>query len=368
MKRGENIYKRKDGRWEGRYIKGKNELGKTKYGYVYGRSYQEAQRKLYPLKLKYFAIREIRGSTTLPFDVLATYWLKDQLETVKPSTYASYQYKLTHYVSPIIGRIPLNELTRLDGQQLIWTLRKTLQISTIQIIMGIVKACLNYAQEIGYLENNPFRFVKLPKKRKEKVRALKRSEQKTLMKVAVEEEKNHGLTTITALLTGMRIGELAALKWTDIDFDENIISVSHTYQRINLEKGTKKTQLLYNSAKTEGSARVIPLGQTLKQLLLTHAEKKESAIFVFGKGETATEPRTLTYHFNRIRKKANLPDVHFHQLRHTFATRCLEVSKNISSVSAVMGHASTQMTLDVYGDSMIETRLDMLEKMEACLA
>ena len=367
MKRGENIYKRKDGRWEGRYIKGKNEQGKTKYGYVYGYSYQEVQRKLYPLKLKYFMVRETRGSATLPFDVLATYWLREQREVVKVSTYASYQYKLTHYVSPIIGQISLNELTRLDGQQLIWTLRKTLQISTIQVIMGIVKSCLNYALEIGYLENNPFRFVKLPKKRKEKVHALKRSEQKRLMKVAAEEKKEYGLTTITALLTGMRIGEIAALKWTDIDFEENIISVSHTYQRIQLKQGTKRTQLLYDSAKTEGSSRKIPLGHYLKQLLLNHAKKKETTIFVFGKGEAATEPRTLTYHFNRIRKKANLPKVHFHQLRHTFATRCLEVSKNISSVSAVLGHSSTKMTLDVYGDSMIETRLDMLEKMEAQL-
>ena len=163
------------------------------------------------------------------------------------------------------------------------------------------------------------------------------------MEVAVKEKKGYGIPTLLALYSGMRIGEIAALKWTDIDFESNLIVVNDTYQRIPTIALNRRTQLVLTDSKTEASVRMIPMSRTLKKLLLSH-RKKSKGTFVFSTNGQPCEPRLLTYHFHRIRQKAELPAVHFHQLRHTFATRCLEVNRDIPSVSALLGHASTQMT------------------------
>lgn len=170
-----------------------------------------------------------------------------------------------------------------------------------------------------------------------------------------------------ALYSGLRIGEIAALKWADIDFETNLMYVQHTYQRIPSLHSTKKTQLILADSKTEASVRVIPIGKTLKRLLLQH-RKQSKGSFVFSTNGQPCEPRLLTYHFHRIRLKAGLIQIHFHQLRHTFATRCLEARKDISSVSALLGHASTQMTLDTYVDAMLDQRYRVIKELDRMIS
>lgn len=363
MRKGENIYLRKDGRWEGRYPKGRKFNGKMKYGYVYGKSYTEVRQKLYPLRIQYQSLQQIQGSSAETFAEWTTEWITEVQNEVKPSTLSSYYYKLTKYIFPLIKDIPLNELSFDTGKALLKELQQQLANSTIQVIFRIVNKSLNRAKKIGKIHTNPFSELNIPKTTRKKVRALTLTEQKTIMNVASKRKKGYGIPTLLALHSGMRVGEIAALKWSDIDFDSNLIHVNHTYQRIASVEMTKKTQLIMADSKTEASVRVIPISRTLKKLLLNH-KKRSKGNFVFSTNGQPCEPRLLTYHFHKIREKAKLPQIHFHQLRHTFATRCLEANKDIPSVSALLGHASTQMTLDTYVDVMMEQRYQVINELD----
>lgn len=364
MRRGENIYKRKDGRWEGRYKKGYQPNGKIKYGYIYGKVFQEVRIKLYSLKAHYLTHQEIYGDACIPLEEWGKVWLSEIQHEVKPSTYSSYYYKLTKYVFPIIGHFYLNELTQDIGKQLVseWVV-KGLNPSTMQVILRITNKCLNYAKEKNKLKENAFTELKLPKAPTKKIRALTKKEQSVLEKAALNEKNNTGLPTYLALNTGLRIGEIAALRWSDIDFDQNLIQVTHTYQRISLNVKEQKTQLILGPTKTESGTRLIPISMSLRKKLVKY-RKTSKGSFVFSTNNHSMEPRLLTYHFHRLRKKCGLEEIHFHQLRHTFATRCLEVQSDILSVSALLGHTSTKLTLDTYADSMIEQRIEVIQRME----
>ncbi|MBO0455124.1 tyrosine-type recombinase/integrase, partial [Candidatus Enterococcus murrayae] len=270
MRKGENIYLRKDGRWEGRYPKGRKSNGKLRYGYIYGRSYTEVKQLLYPLRIHYHSLQKIQGSSAETFEEWSVEWLAEVQSEVKPSTLSSYYYKLSKYVLPIIKNISLNELSLETGKSLLQELQKKLARSTVQVIFRILNKCLNQAKKVGKLNMNPFAELKIPKAKQSKIRALSMTEQKKVMKVAAKEKKGYGIPTLLAMYSGMRIGEIAALKWEDIDFDENLIYVRHTYQRIPAVNARRRTQLIMADSKTEASLRIIPMSKTLKKMLLTH--------------------------------------------------------------------------------------------------
>ncbi|MGH1846819.1 tyrosine-type recombinase/integrase [Enterococcus gilvus] len=364
MRRGENIYKRKDGRWEGRVKKGYQADGRIKYRYIYGKTFQEVRTKLYSLKAYYLTNQTLRGDACIPFEEWSRIWLSEIQNDIKPSTFSSYQYKLSKYVFPYIGNTYLNELTSESGKELLtkW-LELGLAPSSIRVIVRIISNCLNKAKDKKKINDNPFLELKLPKTNPRKIRSLTRKEQSEIETIALTEKKNSGLPTYLALYTGLRIGEISALRWSDIDFDRNIIHVNHTYQRISLNLNDRKTQLIIGSTKTNSGTRSVPVGQKLRKLLLNHRKNTQGS-FVFSVNNRPVEPRLLTYHFHRIRKKCGLEDVHFHQLRHTFATRCLEAQSDILSVSALLGHASTKLTLDTYADSMMDQRIQVIYQME----
>lgn len=369
MRRGENIYYRKDGRWEGRYIKGKRTDGKAKYGSVYGKTFQEVRAKLYPLKAKYQSLRSTQGESIMSFQEWSVYWLAEVKPEIKQSTYANYRYKLNHYVLPEIGDYSLNELSEVDAQRLFQRLKhRELSSSTIHGIFRIVKQTIHYAIQKKRMKKNPFLYIRVPKMPKKKQQSLTRSEQKNLETIALAEKKGRGLPILLALHASLRIGEIAALRWQDIDFEANQIHIHSTYQRVlSDQKKSERTALIYTGSKTESSIRTIPISQTLRTALLKHKVRAKGA-FVCSTKDHPSEPRLLTYHFHRMREKAGLMKVHFHQLRHTFATRCIESNGDIVSISALMGHSSSQMTLDTYADTMMEQRIQVVHRMEKVLS
>lgn len=364
-RRGENIYRRKDGRWEGRFQKGRRLDGKIKYGSVYGHTYTEVKQKLYPLKVKYASLVLVQGKSAMPFYQWIFKWLDNIQSALKPSTYSSYRYKLEHYILPYLGELSVNEVTANEIQELVnsWT-EKQFSPGTIQVIFQLMRRSFDYAVREGLLVSNPCTQVFLPQKRKQKVHALNKQEQKRLEVVARKAPKSQGLPTLLALQTGMRIGEIAALKWHQIDFETNTISVEHTYQRIPFfHSKLQRTKLVYQEAKTNASKRVIPMTKEIRRCL-QQKKKNSKTAFVFSSGLLPCEPRLLTYHFHKLIKKADITGIHFHQLRHTFATRCLEKNYDVVSVSALLGHSSAKMTLDIYADSLIEQRLKIIQSLE----
>ncbi|MBO1305599.1 site-specific integrase [Enterococcus sp. 669A] len=368
MRRGENIYFRKnDKRWEGRVIIGRKSNGKPRYKSVYGKNILEVKLKLYPLKLKYQLLREEHGDSCMSFQDWGIEWLRLVQADIKESTFSNYEHKLSFYALSAIGMYSLNELDEAVGLELLDSLlERELQPSTIQVIFRIVKQCVNRAIEKKLIKVNPFNDIKLPKVMKKTDQALSKKEQKQLEKAALSAEKGYGLPTLLALHAGLRIGEAAALPWENVDFERNTIRVDATYQRVLTAMNDTKTELVYTSSKTASSIREIPMSKTLKNALLEH-KKQATGEFVFSNKANPSEPRLLTYHFHQIRKKANLEHVHFHQLRHTFATRCVESRGDIVSVSVLMGHSSPKMTLDRYAGSMMEQRIQVVNQMEEAI-
>lgn len=363
-KRGENIYKRKDGRWEGRYIKGRKLDGKIQYGYVYAQNYKTLKDNL--LKKKYLYQADHRNKQL--YSGTVKQWLRHWLETeiknrVKLSSYASYQYKVEHYILPILGECLLTHLNPELIQRFITDLRNQhLSVNTIKTILSIFKQGIISAMQAEYIIQNPFDGIQVPSEQKSKVKALSLEAQRQIEEIA---QKNpNGFPTFLALYTGMRIGEISGLQWSDIDFEREAILVSHTYQRMPLSQGKQKTQLSLSKAKSSSSERMIPLGKIIKKLLLEWRSKTPNSRFVFENNGHPVEPRLLSYHFKKIMTEIGMPDIHFHQLRHTFATRCLEAQENIAVISAILGHNSVKTTLDIYTDALTFQKRTMIQKME----
>jgi len=171
---------------------------------------------------------------------------------------------------------------------------------------------------------------------------------------AAKEDKN-GFAVLLAGYTGLRIGEICGLTWRDVDLENGVIHVSRTVRRIQCHEpeAISKTAVVIGSAKSDRSERSIPLPSRIIQLFGEHRETSVGE-YVFSYRGHPLEPRTLQYRFKALLKKAGLVDINFHALRHTFATRCLELCFDIKTLSEILGHASAKMTLDRYGHSQME--------------
>jgi integrase len=363
-KKGENIYKRKDGRWEGRYIKSRTSSGKIIYGSVYGRKYAEVKEKLLYVKAKHLeSTRQMN-----PYYGTLANWIKIWMTTkiknqVKITTYSNYCRLIEKHILPSLGDLPLTKIKARDIQKFIYILQnKQLNPGSIKNIFNIVNKCLKDAKKEAYLYENPCDFVELPKMTKKEVKPLTMAQQRRLEMVAFQEEKCSPI--ILALYSGMRIGEISGLKWDDIDFENNLIYVKRTISRIIDENATaSKTKIVAGSPKSANSNRQIPLAENLKNYLL-EKQKQATCPYVIESENGLTEPRTITNHFKKMVHLAELKDINFHLLRHTFATRCLENGTDIASLSKILGHQSIKMTLDTYTNSLMETRRMAMDKLD----
>lgn len=365
MSRGENIYKRKDGRWEGRYPKGRKEDGTLKYGYLYSYSYRELRHELVEKKAEYsrFINQQSKGFSG-SFGQWANQWLSGwMIDQLKESTYSSYQNKLVQHVFPCIGEIPLQQLSCVQLEELVAGMQKKLAPSSIQIVFRIVKSCLKTAKDKGLIYINPADGVRLPKSQKKQVPALNKMQHKMVLDESKKDPKL--LPILIAVETGLRIGEISALKWSDIDFEKKLLHVSKTKQRITSSSDIdNKTKIIETTPKTLKAYRSIPLTNTLF-LALSEAKEISNCQHVVEVNGRGIEPRTISYRFAKLKDKLGLIGFVFHSLRHTFATRCVELGINIATISALLGHSSTKMTLDIYTSSFIEDQKNAMDQYSA---
>lgn len=357
-KKGENIYKRKDGRWEGRYKKTRTKDGKIIYGYVYGRKYVHVQQELMKQKMRYETQQDtlFLGTVSEWFDEWLNFYIKDK---VKHSTWVSYDMKTKNHIRPYFENKILHLVTQEDINKFVrHIMNQDLSENMTKNILQILKNSFGFAVKKGFLPDNPTKNILLTKKNSKSVYALSLEEQHRLEQVAFQEKQCSAV--VLALTTGMRIGEICGLKWSDIDFNQGIIYVQRSLQRLPEQHERGKTKIFFGSPKTKNSIRSIPLAPHLCKYL---AEKKllSTSEFVISVKDHHAEPRTVTYRFKKCLKQAGLDDIHFHVLRHTFATRCVELGVDIASLSKLLGHHSIKLTLDTYTDSLWEKRQEAME-------
>lgn len=366
-KKGENIYKRKDKRWEARYIKGYTAEGTAKYGYCYGKTYREAKEKV---ELAKAAWLHNTPSTTdnrrKRFSYYCDEWLQINKIRVKASTYVKYFSMVENHIKVKLGGCFIGALSSVIIEQFTSELLYEDELSpkTVKDILIVLKSILEYAKG-QYSGVFPKLQIFYPKEQRKEMRVLTREEQFAFVEYLLTDMDECKFGTLLALLTGLRIGEICALKWENISLENKIIKITATMQRLKdlQNESNKKTKIIISAPKSDTSARVIPLTDYTVNLCKQYNPNNPDAFILTGKSNCIIEPRTLQYKMEKYTKEVGLKDVHFHTLRHTFATRCVEVGFEIKSLSEILGHSSPKITLERYVHSSLELKRDNMNKL-----
>lgn len=364
---GENIYKRKDGRYEGRYVIGKTLQGKTRFGYVYGRQYSEVKSALLMKKAEHAQYENAPNGCCN--DTVAQWiarWMEEEiLGNVKPSSYQTYMNLLNKHLLPMIGKIKIAAVTPSVVHHFVEMLETSnLSYSMIRSVYRLLSASMRCAFEEGLISKNPCRKIKIQREETAEQRVLTRAEQHLIKQSAEAAD----LPALLSLYTGMRLGEICALKCSDIDCEKKTITVRRTVQRI--AKGTMnagdKTMLMIGPPKSLRSQRVIPIPNFLLSQLQKRIAQTTNSAYLFGTIAKAAEPRTIQRRFKRFAQRLGFENVHFHTLRHSFATRLLELGVDVKTVSVLLGHSSARTTLDCYAHSLIDRQRTAMNLLSAC--
>ena len=361
MKTQRNIYKRKDGRWEGRYFKGYDKNGKIKYGSVYADTYKQVREKLDLVKSKFK--NTTNKHISVKFHTVCYEWLDYIKTTIKQSTYASYLTITNKYFIPYFGGFKLYELNKDCFDVLIKNNTNLLQ-STLKNIFMVFKQIIKFANE-KYNFNITLKDYRFKKAENQKITVFTLNEQKKLENFLKKETDMKKLGVLLCLYTGLRIGELCALKWKDIDFKNKTLEVNKTIQRIkNTDENCDiKTKIIIDKPKSQTSERIIPMPDFIIKLLKPYAKKYNGNCYFLTGNYKYIEPRMYNYIFKQYLKDAEINDINFHALRHTFATRAIEKGIDIKSLSEILGHSTVNMTLEKYVHPSLEQKRKQINKL-----
>lgn len=365
-KKGENIYKRKDGRWEARYAKGYKVSGKIRYGYCYGKTYREAKEKAAREKLALLNHTQAAPNRNhRQFSFFCDEWLALMRSRVRESTYIKYGTILEKHIKPKLGKYFPPALSTRVVEELKWELLDVDKLSpkTVKDIMIVLRAVANYTagQFPGLFPALEFRYPKIDRK---EMRVLSAHEQQCLTAYLLSELDECRFGILLAMLTGIRLGELCALRWENIFLEERVLKICATLQRLKNKDpgGETKTRLWEGNPKSNTSYRVIPLSESVTELC-RKMEPHSPVSYVLTGTLKPMEPRTLQYRLKRYAKECGIEEIHFHTLRHSFATRCVEVGFEVKSLSEILGHANTSITLDRYVHSSLDLKRANMDKL-----
>ena len=360
---GENIRKRKDGRFEARFVP----RGKTAYKSVYGKSYQDVKDKLR------VALQETPKPTPkkILFNDVCYEWLRHIQIEVKQPTYANYLFQVERHIIPYFGNPSLKKLNAsmleafIQEKSLNGRLDKKggLSAKTVHDLSVILSQIIKYAVDKGYTDLDCDIVTKEP--RTKKLDILTSVEHQELVQAIMLRLNPNTLGFLIALYTGVRIGEICALKWQDIDLGDKLIHITKTLQRIkNIEKTGPKTIIVIGEPKSARSYRDIPIPSFLYEIL-KQMKGPNKAYVLTGEPLKRFEPRTYQAKFKHYLKEFGIRDIKFHVLRHTFATRAIAQGFELKSLSEILGHANASFTLEKYVHSSIELKKLCMDKLTA---
>lgn len=290
-------------------------------------------------------------------------WKEEMKKYVKKSTYAAYQLLIQNHIKPYFG--DLYEVNEEKVQQFVFDkLDAGLSEKTIRDIIIVLKMILKFGIKNGYLEYAQID-AKFPSKQEKKdLDVLSKADQKKFMEHLRNNFTFKNLGIFICLSTGMRIGEICGLRWCDVDTVEGVIKVRHTLQRIYIIEGeTRHTELLLDTPKTANSVRDIPMSSELLKMLKSLNKVVNENYYVISNDIKPIEPRTYRNYYKKLCKQLDIPELKFHGLRHSFATRCIESKADYKTVSVLLGHSNISTTLNLYVHPNKEQKKKTIDKM-----
>jgi len=361
-RKGENIRKRSDGRWEGRYCTINGDTGKKQYHSIYARTYRKVKEKLITARQEQLeASRTVfsKASVERTFGYIAGMWLQNVRENRKHSTYVKYRQIYEKHIKDTMDGVEIESIT----PEMIKDIIAAREISSESLIRSIY--CV-VNQVLAYAQNNHFAVTAVitrgrTARHAKPVEVMKRAEQVRLFEVLYSDMDRYKFGILLCLSTGLRLGEICALKWSDIDINGKLLYVNRTVQRIAVEDNPSKTKLMESEPKSVFSKRVIPLSDEMVRLMQEFHTDNEYVI----SENRPTEPRTYQNRFHRLLCQAGIPEYNFHILRHTFATNCVDSGADIKSLSELLGHSSVNITLNRYVHPSVQTKRQHLNMLSA---
>lgn len=305
----------------------------------------------------------LKNKYRLTFKDVAAEWLEIKKKEIKKSTYANYAYAVEKYLLPEFKKCSLKRLEKYDFMELVDKLNKDYSPKTVRDILTKLKSILYYAQN-EYEVNIKFNKIIVPKLDAEPITILSKRERTRLVKNCIKQNTLKSLGIVVCLNTGLRIGEICALKWENIDLDKREIRVRETLQRVYY-KQTRSTKIIIDTPKSKKSVRNIPISDKLYEILKPLQKSYEpNDFFLTGDSEKFIEPRNYQNAFKDLLKISQIKKIYkFHILRHTFSSNCIEVGMDVKSLSEILGHATVEITLDKYVHSSYKNKKRFLERL-----
>lgn len=294
---------------------------------------------------------------------IADLWKEEKRQFVKKSTFAAYSLIVETHLQPAFGN--LTTVTEKDVQDFVLhKLNGGLSQKTIKDMLIVLRMILKFGAKKNYCVYAPIDVIFPTDRERQELEVLSIANQKKIMRFVEDNFTFRNLGIFICLSTGIRIGEICALTWEDIDTENGIIHIRKTIQRIYVkENGIKKTELLIDTPKTATSMRDIPMIKDLYEILKPLKKVVNNDYFVLTNEATPTEPRTYRNYYKKLLDKLGIPPIKFHGLRHSFATRCIESKCDYKTVSVILGHSNISTTLNLYVHPNYEQKKKCIDKM-----
>lgn len=326
-KTGFNIYKRKDGRYEGRYSF-INEFGEKKYKSVYSSTFEDTKEKLEAIKqAKEEETKKMLRNLNSTFEEMATQWLEIKKSEVRINSYCQYEMNIRNHLLPTLGQLKIHDITSTTKNKFIKELEnRNLSNRTKGGIINLLNSIIDYAKVIEETK-------RWDNENKTEISIISDHNLKIFHNFLTTNVDETKLGILFVLYTGIRIGELCGLRWEDINFETGELNINKTIQRISYtsDEEINKTRLINMGIKP----RIVPLPKEFLDILKRFQGKKH--YYILTASCTSSEPRTIQYRLNSYTKKAKVPRTTFSDLRHNFAIKALNAGININVLSSILG-------------------------------
>lgn len=303
-----------------------------------------------------------KGDEKMKLKELLELWLERYMKhTIKIRTYNRYKSICELHLIKDLGEYELEELKPNVLQDfLLKKIDENYSTNTIKGIVSVLKQALRLAITLEFVDKEYCSNLKMPSSEEKEISVFTKKEQQVIESFCLNHKKRNYIGIVICLYTGIRLGELLALTWDDIDFNSNLLTINKTSYSAKVDG---KTQIIVDKPKTKKSNRVIPLPNQLVKLLKIIKKESNSKYVITTRNSGMVGNRSYQRTFKFILKKVNVPYRNFHSLRHTFATNAIELGMDVKTLAEILGHTNAMITLNRYSHSLLNYKIEMINKL-----